>query len=653
MLGNLIRLTKKNLATDWAFPVALFICVSLLAALRISGSSVGTYDLLLHGPHYKSPQVVFGEPIPIRSDEWLVNTALTVAQSKTGYRPMNPNLGNGEDMTVVTDVPYAEWSTLFKPQNWSFFLLPLEHAFAFKWWIMAFGLIGGCYWFLMTLWPKERGFAILTSLGVFFSPFLQWWYSNGALAPISYSLIILVLLLHLERTHRTGLRWLFVGLLAYFMAAFALILYPPFQIACALAIIFFYAGHLVKRHGYRWKDILLTCRWPALAAIVAVVVVIAYIVTRIETIQAITNTVYPGKRTASSGGFIPFHFLGGFLNYQLQSRTIGLNYWSNQSESATFIFLWPYLLIPSAAILYRQIKQKLPLGWELLSVNLLLVLFCIRLFIPMPEIYAKLLLINSIPHNRLLVGFGILGLLQLVLLAKQIKKQTIPATIIASTAVATFFIHLLIIQYTKYAYPNYIKDTTLPILIAAGISLIVYLVMKGRHILAAALILIISAGSVFRIHPLYVGLGPLTKSALVEAIRAEDAPGAGWAMIESVGFINMPVAAGAKSYSGTYPYPQLDTWRAIEGDTENESAYNRYAFAVFVNKSLEKPIVLQQPDVFFVSYQPCEPIFSSKITRVISQWPLDDSCLRLQQTVPYPEKTFYIYSVKPKRSFIR
>ena len=90
--------------------------------------------------------MIAGSPRGVRSDEWVVNTQMIIAQAANDFKRVNYNIG-GQDMSLISDVPYKEWSIMFKPQNLTFFIMPLEYAFAFKWWLLGFSLIISCYFF--------------------------------------------------------------------------------------------------------------------------------------------------------------------------------------------------------------------------------------------------------------------------------------------------------------------------------------------------------------------------------------------------------------------------------------------------------------------------------------------------------------------------
>lgn len=131
----LISKVKKSL---WLFPLLLAIPLIALTLLKVHGSSIGIYHRLLHGSEAHDPNLLYGKPQPIRSDEWLGSTQFTIRQEKIGFPAYDDGLGSGRDVTKHPDNPTKDWVTLFRPHNWSFFVMPLENAFAFRWWFIAY-----------------------------------------------------------------------------------------------------------------------------------------------------------------------------------------------------------------------------------------------------------------------------------------------------------------------------------------------------------------------------------------------------------------------------------------------------------------------------------------------------------------------------------
>jgi hypothetical protein len=185
------------------------------------------------------------------------------------------------------------------------------------------------------------------------------------------------------------------------------------------------------------------------------------------------------------------------------------------------------------------------------------------------------------------------------------------------------------------------------LLLAATVGLMIYLVLRRQMVAAAGLLLTLSVLSVSQIHPLYRGLGPITRSPMIEAVKAAPNDGGRWVMVEGEEFTNLAAAAGKPQLSGTYAYPHLDLWRQFDPDPSLENIYNRYAHALFTTQPQSATFALRSQDAFAVRYQPCVEPFVSKIQHIISLKPLTDPCLVPTKTVDNPAIDFYLYDVKP------
>src|SRR5579871_4522235 len=168
---------KRLFKSTWFFPLMLLVPLILLTVFKISGTSEGIYQQYIYG-NSRDANLLFGHPQPIRSDEWMYTTQLTIAQSQAGYPRINKNLGRGKDMSLIGDVPYKDWSSIFKPENLAFFAIPLANAFAFKWWLLLYLLIVSCYFFTLRLFNGRKLFAALFGLAIGFTPFIFWWYES-------------------------------------------------------------------------------------------------------------------------------------------------------------------------------------------------------------------------------------------------------------------------------------------------------------------------------------------------------------------------------------------------------------------------------------------------------------------------------------------
>jgi hypothetical protein len=631
----------------------------LLIALTIagiSGSSIGVYKTYFYGTA-KDSHLLANSPELVRSDEWRVGTQLTLAQKNDNYAPVNKNLGNGENMTILLDLPYKEWSEAFKPHNLAFFVLPFEQALAFKWWFMGYLLILSCYFFILTMLPGKKLLATILACAVFFSAFVQWWYQYAALGSLYYSLFLLITFIYILRSHSRLKTMLLSGLFAYLLVSFVLILYPPFQVACGLAVAAFGMGFLIQSFNVLpRKDLLKKIGLLILSIILAGAIVFLFVKTRSGVVHTIENTAYPGKRIVSSGGFNLPHIFAGNLGFQFRSITRTTEYlpiwFNNQSETSNFILLLPFLLLPSAIILYRDYRQRKPADWPLLLVSLLFFVFLAWLCVPHLQLLGKVLQLNKVPLTRLLIGIGLLNLLQLVLFIRRspdITGKLFQKKPVLVYAALIFIFELLIGLHAERAFPGFISFDRV-VLFAIPIPVIVYLLLRKHFEWAAAGLLAFSLFTSVWINPLYQGTSVITQTPLSKAIQSISSHDNGKWVVEDTRFENFALLNGAHSLSGVYAYPQLNIWQQTGAD---EKIYNRFAHTSFgfdrdTTTNIPTRLELEAPDYFQVITEPCGSFLQKEgVHFIIAGNPLNsqDSCLKLIDTVKYPDVTAYIYRI--------
>ncbi|MGQ5263950.1 DUF7657 domain-containing protein [Micromonospora sp. ZYX-F-536] len=655
---RIVRLGRTVVRGIWFFPALLTVLLTLLTVLQVSGSSMGIYQSMLYGAQ-PDANLLLNEPQPIRSDEWIVNTQLTIAQDAAGYPRINPNIGQGADVSLIVDVPYKEWSAVFKPHNLAFLVLPLDYAFAFKWWLMAVLLILSGYFFVLALMPGRYGLAAGLSLALFFSPFVQWWYQYITLGTLYYALFLATVFILLLRSTRLLATVAWAVLLAYLLTCFALVIYPPFQIPCALALGVFCLGHLVERYGVpRHRPLLRQMGIVAASLVVAGTLVGVFVATRLDTINAVLNTAYPGQRLTQSGGFDLAHLFSGHTSLGLESSRSAAQYslpekgLTNQSENSNFLLIFPYLTAPCVYLLYRMHRTRRTVDWPLLLVNLAFLGALAWLFVPHLDVVGKLLFLERVPHTRLLIGIGLLNFFGLVLFVRRLHDQrsVLPGhRLILGYTLALLLVQTLLSLHVVRAFPGFLGLDGF-LLSVIPVPLVAYLALRQRFTWAASVLLAFSAAMTASIHPLYRGTETLTQTPLSQAIRAitADDPGAAWAA--EVGIVqNFAYMNGAPSLSGVYTYPQPDLWRTADGQGQQEFVFNRYAQVWFTfdrNPALMSPttFTLTAADHFRVNTEPCGPFLRQhRVKYLVTGTEINESCLKLRDTVSYPAATFLIY----------
>lgn len=647
--SNFLRLVRKHKV--YVYPFLLVIVLISLTAFRISGTSIGIYHSYLYGEGNRDSNLLYGTPQPIRSDEWLVATQLTIAQKSNDYKTINDNYSEPKDLGVITDVPNLDWSTVFEPQNVAFLVVPLEYAFAFKWWLMLVALAVSSYFFFLKITSNKVAVSILASMIITFSPFVFWWYQASTILTLAYGFLIALLAMSIidQRTWMppkikfgtVTTNILKASVLSYLLISFVIILYPPFQIPVVLVTGAFIAGYLLNKRDKNWRAITSTFVGTILltGALLA-----AFIATHSQVVHTVTNTAYPGKREVSPGGYDIKHLFSTYLQPQLQREGRGPNYIQNQSESANFIVLPLFIIVPSIILAGWLIIKKRRVDWILISLTLCTVLFFVHLFAPLPIIIIKPFLLHMVPHSRLLMGLGLVGVILTVYTAhlvsretKNNRKQLVLAAIYSTTYLALVVVAGLLVANE---YPNFVSSKKFILALALITTTGFFFLLIGRLRLGLGILALFSIGSVIFIHPLYVGLGPIYQSSVSNKIDSLSTPRDTWAVANDIYLENLPQMSDRTAITGVNPYPSTKFWGQY---TKDEQIYNRYAH-IFLTGEVKDALVLVQPDLFAVSSS-CGNKIMHDIDYIVSSSSLESPCLMLVDTVKYPSRTIYFYGV--------
>lgn len=644
----------------WLFPALLTIALIILVTLQIHGSSIGIYHSIFYGNEPDQDLLSnYAQPQPIRSDEWVVNSQKAIAQQFNGFDKINSNLGNGENVALLADIPTRDWSTIFKPHNLGFLLLPFDNAFSLRWWLLSYLLVISAYFFILTILPGKRLLAVLLSSSFLCSPFFQWWYTYGTMGSVYYALFGMTAFVKLYQSRKLVESAIWSCALAYIAISFALILYPPFQIPVALVALAFIVGYSIDyrstfvRTHLKQKAILLACALLLAGATVGI-----FLYQQRDVISTIRETAYPGQRVVQSGGYNLEHILSSNLSYIFQSPDRAAAYArpeigaTNQSESSNFILLSPLLIPPLLLLLYRRYRRHGNLSFIsifLMGSGLLLVAWA---FIPHIDIVGKLTLLSLVPLNRLLIGLGLLNILIIVVFIKEYletpSKQDPRNT--AIYALGVFIIYLLIDFHVMRIFPDFIGFKS-AVIFAMPFAIIVFLLLRRYYVGALAVLFLLSLGSVYKINPLYQGTEVLTQTPISREIRGLSSTDKGIWVSDYIFIENFSTMNGARSLTGTYTYPQLTLWDDLNL-TEQRDIYNRYAHVSFTfdrDPSLMNRPALKQAiaDQFNVTIEPCDTFFKRNNVRFIittKQFSPDEApCATPVKSVPYPKITFYIY----------
>lgn len=662
-IGYKCYTSSTMMRKKYIFPLILLILLIVATLFRFSGSSFGPfYDYYFSGS--SSDNLVAGGLRGVRTDEWLVATQWTIAQEASGYPLVNESIGDGKNMSLITDVPYLEWSTLFKPQNLSFFVLPFENAFAFKWWFLLVALLLSVYFFVLRFLPKRYLLASLIAATTSVVPFVFWWYQSITIMPIVWSLVALTVGMRIldnrplpfitSKKHALALSQAILTLLfVYAAVAFALVLYPAFQIPLLIVAVLVFAGYVLNvwlssdatSRKKLWKNI-----WIILAAGVAAAGIVGiFLLTRIDAIKEITGTVYPGARNIESGSVSAKNIIGmlSFNQYRLLDDGVQASIPSNQSEASTFVVLSFVFIVPLLYMGYRRWKLTRKIDWIIVSICAINMLFLLHIFVPGLSLLSKLFLLHVVPVPRLLIGFGVLGMISLTYLIylqlrDRSKRKLSDAVFIISYTVLFAASMVIGMVYLESKFPDFQIRLEYSLVFIAILTAALLLLLLRKYIASLCCFLAVSIFFSASIQPIYMGLGDFYKGSLINAVSriSEGYPGAVWGVSGDIVLENVPIMAGQRSIGGTQFSPDNKFWSHIE-PSDSDFIYNRYAHIMFDEDQTEV-LKLIQADRFHVKLD-CSSEVSNTITHIVSSKPLKSFCYRLVDTVNFPTRSVYLY----------
>lgn len=621
------------------YPTTLIALFILLVAGGVSGSSIA----LLSGTA-RDPGLLFGSPQPIRGDEWSISTPGFIGEMNSGGGGARLSGVGEHDLSVLGTAPTTDWSIVFRPANVASMILPPENALAWNWWLPM--LISALAFYGLA-WLSGLGVGLSTSVSMLisFSPLVEWWHSGSITGPLGFgsaACFSILLAIRAESRIRTFL-WSISSF--YWMVAFTLGLYPPFQIPTILALIPITLAMIAADIGSR------RYKWTRVVALVGIIgfavgiVVMVFAFAHREAISAIRGTVYPGGRQSTGGGGSITQLLSANFSPVL-AHGPPLFGGTNLSEIAA-----PYLLAA------ESLMVVLLAGWRrtnALARNIAVAAACSLVLglawhqLPLPSPVGRIFLLNIVPPQRVLPLIGIPGpFLLAILVHSQVprlsrRRRSMVAAGVAST---TFGLALIEALRIKSLLPPFPFPTLLAAAIIGAVA-IATLAAAPRMWGTAAVATLVGIGFL-SVNPLYRGLGPLEHSDIAQAIRREGTD-ATWVNYSGAYMEAFLAASGASSLSGVNYYPNSDAWRELLGGMRDESVWNRYAKTQWLPGAARTKLRLVADDIVEIRLSPCAPQLTSfGVTNVLARagtFSASDTCLHPIDSASWDGSRYVIYS---------
>jgi hypothetical protein len=560
----------------------LLACLGLFLvafALKLNGSSSFVWRELLNDKA-DGGGLVLGQPRFSRSDEWLAWTPALLWQCEHGFPSENPSLGAGK-APFLYSLPVRNYTMWARPQLYGFFLFGAEWGYAWYWNVKIFGLLTTVYLLFWTL-TKDSKLSIFGTLWVFFSNYIQWWFSCPPMLPemLSSWAGALVCAVSILEKRSWWARLLLGGAFILCWLNFLLCLYPPFQIPLLYLGVALFATYLWTQRESGEPSTWQGAVFLASACICTVVLLVPFFFELKPTLELLSSTSYPGHRR-SGGGSLPFiQYFSGLMNLLDSSLALPKNF-SQINETANFFPLWlPVALVTGRALIAEPRKYSIQIASLAVVIFLSAYALC-----PLPSWITNPTLLSFCTEVRALLTIGLANVFFVVLsfpLFQRCLAQWNPKAVVATIGLLGLFTWLYL-QNAKVAYPIFLTPWRLWIFLVLDVTLLALLLKARARIFALCFIaiLVVTDG---RVNPVMTGLGSILRATPAAAIQKiiRDHPNDAWVAYESNQLSEFLMALGANVASGLKIVPDLDFYRAIDPTGESSSIYNRYSFGFFL-----------------------------------------------------------------------
>lgn len=581
----------------WLFTALISIIGFFYVGLAITPSH---YAIGLHVLGFEHKPLLFSAQ-GIRSDEWAVLTPLFQTAVRGGHAVYNQISPYRETLKGFWALPILDWSLIFKPQLWGFWLLPPAYAYSLYFATLWIAFLAGYTILLVQLGATPR-IAALGATCLLLSGFVQvWWTSNAptfAFAPWPAITFLLTL--------RPSLKFLLLfWTLAVWIFSFV---YPPFIIAEAFALGVLLAAF--RRDALTMPNILAAAGAIAMLGI-------CFIWYFGDLIQIMQATIYPGSRVSSGGGVELSKLISHLLPFFATMNFTPL-YDTNACEVQVVSSLLPLSLI--CMVNYRSLIDVLHrerAAWGTVGIGLAMMLAWV--FIPVPSWVGGALLWTHVPPYRMVWGLGLLLTLSVTLLCSKCPFELSPRRVVAFVLImlggwlTSKLGHGLIWQNAGVSTSQVLLGSTyewvaiIAFLVSASLAKkykATQFALNRMFMLSAAYTGVLTFGAFNpfqQAFPIFdIPSTPFQEAARQKAVASPN----GWAVVPgSTGALLS--GAGIPAINHTLRAPELTFFRTFFPDlpeSEFNQVFNRYAHIVPV-EGIVRPVLMQN-DVIRVPISP-------------------------------------------------
>ena len=550
-----------------------FIIFVILVVCKINFSSVDMWGNYVQG----DSGVIYGAPRSIRSDEWLVQTPYSIAQTeaKGYYEIYNQHIGQGTNM-ILGEAPAFDLITLPRILQWGYLLFGAEYGFSWYWALKTIMLFMVSFELSRILSKKDRLLSITGAVWITFMASFMWWFSTAIVDAYIYGFAIVVLFYYyMENLNYTLKRKILIALgIALAIPAFTYVLYPAIQVPYALImVVFVINGFAVHWKEVKKQDFILI----GVTILVSALFILRFVLISWNDILIMMGTVYPGSRFETGGGIWVEDITKGFLNILLPYSDI----LQNPSEAS-----WAYF--PAIAIIItiifnlNNIKQKIKNkeNWLLIGLVLVFALLGTYIFVGLPKVLARITFLYFSPAKRVQVVYGLLGIMiSIAIMKKMASKEKKMYNLLQRIAIAIIVTILACIVIKNSSFWNANIITTKKMLFILALEfLLTYLFVSANKKAFCIYIIVISIITGATVNPIVRGIGILTKTEFSNVIQKEVEKDYDSLWIASTNiYAQYLIANGANTLNGVNRYPNFKWLEKVDPEKKFAEVYNRYA----------------------------------------------------------------------------
>ncbi|QTU83114.1 hypothetical protein J7S27_00895 [Carnobacteriaceae bacterium zg-C25] len=574
------KVTRQSLLEfifKYRYAIALMVII-VGVALSLNGSSIGIWSNYIGQSELDN--VLLGTSRAIRSDEWATFTPLAFSQAAqdVAFPYFNESVrATATDMFIVYGQPVLHFGAIFRPAHMGYLLFGLERGLSFFWVFRTVWLFMSVFELGLIIAKQNRKLACLLAVLMTFSPVVQWWFAvNGLVEMLSTSSMAVVLFYHYFKTTHYTTRLYLALALAWCGGVYILTFYPAWQVPVAyvmIALIVFVIWDNLKNAVWSWKKDTAILLGAFILMLVSVGVVLWQ---SKDTLSAVLNTDYPGKRVETGGHWGHILFDSPFSIFYTLT---GLS-WERGMD--VMYDCLPLTLVLSAYV-WKKTKDKL-----LIILAVLNAFFWVYITFGFPEILAKATLLSYSFGVRVVAPFGIVAIMMLIrslALEWQLNRDEVKwySALVASVAIVL----ALILHHDYFDLSAFGVEHSLQMLfmlIAALIAFVVLYVIYSfvLHRKISHLFISLSLTSLFfgaMVNPVRQGTRVIDDNALIKTMKQihKEQPGV-WVVDDLMyPYSNIPLLAGVPSVNVTNVYPNVDRWAQFDPLSMYRPIYNRYA----------------------------------------------------------------------------